>query len=349
VRAAWARKTPAGEEGDQLRSASNLNLVINARTDAAPGIAVPNSLLVLDDMVHSASAVARVRRIAIRLVIAGLLAGAPLRAGAVVFTTDYDRVTVLPALTGNPPDQDWRAHGAVTPVKNEGGCDASWAFAATALVEGDHFIRTGMLFSLSEQELLDCTGSGSGCSGGSPIAALRTLIAKGGLATAAAYPYTARVGKCEASPAVATIPGAGRVPPGDEVSLQNYVSRGPVLALIDESSAFDTYHGGIFTGPCSNTNNPTRAVLIVGYATNGGVDYWIVKNSQGTSWGASGYIYMVRHQNICGIANFALAISNDLLPPPTAPAIPTLTAWAVGFLVFGFTALGLLTLRERTD
>ena len=291
-----------------------------------------------------------VRRIALRLVAAGLLAVATVSAGAVVFTTDYDRVTVLPALAGNPSDQDWRAHGAVTPVKNEGSCDASWAFAATGLVEGDHLIRTGTLQSLSEQELLDCTGSGSSCGGGSSIGALRTVIARGGLATEAAYPYTAIAGSCKASTAVATIPGAGRVPPGDEVSLQNYVANGPVLALIDETPALDSYHGGIFTGPC-NRNHPTQAVLIVGYATSGGVDYWIVKNSRGASWGASGYIYMVRHQNICGIANFALAVSNDPLPPPIASAIPapTLGAWAVGVLVLGVAAFGFLMLRRRTE
>ena len=105
---------------------------------------------------------------------------------------------------------------------------------------------------------------------------------------------------------MATIPGVGRVPPGDEVSLQGYVAQGPVLALIDASPAFDSYHGGIFMGPCSDTKNPTQAVLIVGYATNGGVDYWVVKNSLGTAWGVSGYIFMVRHKNICGIANFAI-------------------------------------------
>jgi C1A family cysteine protease len=290
-----------------------------------------------------------IHRIALRLVIAGAVAGAAVSADAVVFTTDFDRLTVLPALTGNPPDQDWRAHGAVTPVKNQGQCDASWAFAVTGLVEGDHAIRAGILQSLSEQELLDCTGSGSGCSGGSPIAALRTVIAEGGLTTEAAYPYTAVAGSCKASTAVATIPGAGRVPRGDEVSLQNYVAQGPVLALVRESAAFDFYHGGIFTGPCS-TSNPTLAVLIVGYATTGGGDYWIVKNSFGTSWGSQGYIYMARHQNICGIANFAVAVSNDPLPPPagTAP-IPTLSAWAVGFLLLGVAALAFLALRRRRD
>ena len=213
-------------------------------------------------------AVAGTHRIGLRLVIGGLLAGAAVNAGAVVFTTDYDRVTVLPALASGPASQDWRAHGAVTPVKNEGQCDASWAFAVTGLVEGDNLIRAGTLKSLSEQELLDCTRSGSGCGGGGPIDALRTVIAKGGLATEATYPYTAAAGVCKASTAVATIPGAGRVPPGDEVSLKAYVAQGPVLTLIDASQpSFNLYPGGVYSDPACRADNPTRAVLIVGYGT----------------------------------------------------------------------------------
>jgi cathepsin L len=298
--------------------------------------------------------VAYARRIALRLGLGGLLAAAGFSASAVVFTTDYDRVTVLPVLAGGPAAQDWRAHGAVTPVKNEGQCDASWAFGVTGLVEANSFIRTGTLRALSEQELLDCTGSRSGCGGGSPIDAMRTLIAKGGLTTEAAYPYTARGGTCKASAAVATIPGAGRVPPGDEASLQGYVAQGPVLALIDASQpSFNAYVGGVYNEPACRTEHPTRAVLIVGYGTNSGQEYWIVKNSLGASWGASGYIYMSRNNNNnCGIASFALAVSNDPLPPPTVPAIPTiptLGAWDLGFLLLGLAAMGVLTLRRHAD
>jgi hypothetical protein len=283
-----------------------------------------------------------------RWVVAGFLAISAVDAIAAVDITDYDRLAVLPTLTGNPTDQDWRAHGAVTPVRNEGACDASWAFGVSELVESDHFIRVGTsLLSLSQQELVDCTHAGSGCGGGSPIAALRTVIARGGLTTTSAYPYTARLGLCKASTPVATIPGAGRVPVGDEVSLLNYVARGPVLALInDDDPSFDNYHGGIFTGPCS-TGNPTRAIQIVGYATGGPTDYWIVKNSRGSAWGASGYIYLAMHQNICGIANYALAVSNDPLPIPIPPPIPTLNLPAVGLLLLALAALGVVALRTH--
>jgi C1A family cysteine protease len=201
-----------------------------------------------------------------------------------------------------PNDQDWRKQGAVTPVKNQGQCGSCWAFGATGTFEGFWVaVKKNQLISLSEQQLVDCSGStgNQGCNGGMPDRALKYFAQAGGACSTQEYPYTARGGSCKASSCKKVAQTSGPKNGRGEDTLVSALGNLPVSVAIDASSAFSRYKSGTFTGPCSSSSI-NHAVLAVGYTDA----YWIVKNSWGTSWGDNGYIAMARGKNICNINNY---------------------------------------------
>jgi len=219
---------------------------------------------------------------------------------------------ISPAHLTLPPSLDWRTKGAVTPVKSQGQCGSCWSFSATGALEGQHFRKTGVLLSLSEQNLVDCSRSygNHGCNGGLMDYAFQYVKDNGGLDTELSYPYEGKEGKCRFNRKNIGAVGFGFVdlPEGDEEKLMEALAAvGPIAIAIDAShETFQFYSHGIYTEPDCKPDELDHAVLLVGYGTEKGRDYWLVKNSWGTTWGEDGYIKIARNAgNMCGVASSA--------------------------------------------
>ncbi|KAF2078127.1 hypothetical protein CYY_000598 [Polysphondylium violaceum] len=213
----------------------------------------------------------------------------------------------------NPTSVDWRAKGAVTGVKNQGQCGSCWSFSASGATEGAHEVKTGNLVALSEQQLIDCSSNtkwgNDGCNGGLMDNAFKYIIANGGLDTEASYPYTEKQGKCKFNPKTvgATLTSYTDVPHGSESDLETEAAISPVSIAIDASlESFQLYQSGVYYDKACSSTQLDHGVLVVGYGSENGSDYWIVKNSWGEDWGQSGYILMARNKdNACGVASMA--------------------------------------------
>jgi len=87
--------------------------------------------------------------------------------------------------------------------------------------------------------------------------------------------------------------------------LKAAISKGPTCVAVDaDNNYFSGYKGGVLNN-CGGGSNLDHAITAIGYGTEHGVDYAIVRNSWTASWGESGYIRMALNvqgtQGACGL------------------------------------------------
>ena len=239
-------------------------------------------------------------------------------------TKDEDRSSDLSSIYPNllklsqtaPKFKDWRSEGHfVTPVKNQGHCGSCWTFSSTGCLESAWAIHQNGLYSLAEQQLVDCAGNfdNHGCSGGLPSHAFEYVHANGGIDSEEVYHYEAKEeGKCSYNQELKSpisVKGSFNITQGDEDAIFQAVTYfNPVSIAYQVVDGFKDYAGGVYTSDTcqQGPDDVNHAVLVVGYGTDeNGVDYWIIKNSWGADWGMDGYFWMERGKNMCGIATCA--------------------------------------------
>ena len=110
------------------------------------------------------------------------------------------------------------------------------------------------------------------------------------------------------------VPGASfkkvvSVPATEEALKIAVATQGPISVSIDAENSLDNWplqfhDSGVYYGTDCRSDFHNHAVTVVGYGTEDGQDYWLVKNSWGSDWGEEGYIKMSRNRNNnCGIAS----------------------------------------------
>jgi cathepsin L len=220
---------------------------------------------------------------------------------------------------------NWGSLGKVSPVGNQQACGSCWVFPIASAFETSWAIRNNQMIDVSEQDILSCSrtipnnGSGS-CSGGWLEWAAKYLLVQG-TGTEAAKPYTATNGTCTSIPRPYFASAWGFVVAAGQPTVPQLkaaiVQHGLIATAVSCTQAFMAYHSGVFNE--NVTGGPVQLVAITGWDDTKGA--WLVKNSWGTGWGMSGYMWIKYGAN--GIGNHAVWIDARAIPPvPVEDCIP---------------------------
>ncbi|KAH8292994.1 hypothetical protein KR054_003219 [Drosophila jambulina] len=210
---------------------------------------------------------------------------------------------------------DWRQYGYISPVGNQGTeCLSCWAFSSAGVLEAHLAKKTGRLVVLSQKHLVDCAPTpNNGCYGGWVSVAFN-YSKDHGIASQDSYPsYKPRTDSCRYTSRSSRRGAASyhTLKFGDEKELAEVVYNiGPVAISINHLyQEFEEYGGGVLSIPNCTTDRLMlkHSMLVVGFGTDPTTgDYWLIKNSQGTSWGEDGYLRLARNAgNMCGVASLA--------------------------------------------
>jgi len=233
-----------------------------------------------------------------------------------------------------PDEFDWVSQGKVSVAKDQGQCGSCAAFSALAAVESCFKILEddSGSYDLSEQHILDCgyghtyydedgnPWSAFGCFGAWPQAYFDWLSQPNQLTqNEPGYPYVSgNIGDVKDCSPVdnnynkhAMVTGQWNKWDTKEDDMKSVVLINPVSTSVMMTYNWNNYGGGImedwhccdskFDIYCVNRIN--HAILVVGYGHDeeSGLDYWLIKNSWGASWGENGFMKLKRGTGHCAV------------------------------------------------
>jgi len=203
-----------------------------------------------------------------------------------------------------PEAVDWReklnSSTTVKQAKDQGNCGSCWAVAAAGALETHAAMTSASVPEVSNEQITDCTpnpkecGGQGGCNGATAELALGFVTALGVDSRATYHGY--HHGKCSL-PSHPVLTTTGFVRLLDNMMqplLQAVALNGPVVVSADASKWF-SYSSGVFNS-CPVDAIINHAILCMGYGRDAklGLDYWLIRNSWGPSWGENGYVRLLR-------------------------------------------------------
>jgi hypothetical protein len=242
---------------------------------------------------------------------------------------DMDDSNMIVRADTLPSSKDWREAKCVATPRDQKKCGACYAIATMDALEVMRCINRNTSPILSPQQVIDCSTpragyDNHGCDGGWPTRVLKYLQDVEIAAREVCYPFVREQRRCKlrwveeqkgcivsSSPTNTRL--TYRILKNEHDILYHVAKTGPVITVMKALDSFLFYSRGIYDDPkCSRRRDDVdHAILIVGYGRENGMDYWLIKNSWGTTdWGQGGYAKYRRGKNACSIGGWGWVITS---------------------------------------
>ena len=228
-------------------------------------------------------------------------------------------------LTSLPDNFDSRTQwpNCIHQIRDQQSCGSCWAFAASEVLSDRFCIASqgAVNVVLSPQDMVSCDKTNMGCNGGY-LDRSWSYIVNTGIVSDECYPYNSgsgSTGTCQILSG-SCVNKSANFQKYRATSFKTYSSvqdiktdlmtNGPIETGFLVYQDFMSYKGGIYK-KTSNTLLGGHAVKVVGWGKENNVDYWIVANSWGTSWGENGH-FRIAIGNCCNFESSMMSGSPKL-------------------------------------
>merc|ERR1712059_74450 len=232
----------------------------------------------------------------------------------------------------------WSQCGGISKIRDQSACGSCWAFGSVDSFQDRACIATGKDIRYSPEDTAFCSNAGMGCNGGNSA---WNWFQSSGVVTGGDYFDVGKGDTClpySLKPCAHHAPGSSKYQPcpsGEypsprckrECSESGYaksyqtdkvkassaysvrgvskiqsdlMTNGPLYVAFTVYSDFPTYKSGVYKHHSSQALGG-HAVELIGWGTENGQDYWLIKNSWNEQWGDHGTFKIARGSNECGI------------------------------------------------
>jgi cathepsin B len=258
--------------------------------------------------------------------------------------------------------EQWPHCGGISTVRDQSSCGSCWAFGSVDSFQDRACIATGKDVRYSPEDTAFCSYAGDGCNGGNTAWAWfeQVGVVTGGkyddigkgdtclpysLAPCAHHvPASEKYPACPSaeypSPQCARAcseSGYNQTYAGDKLKASSSYSvsgvsdiqtelmtNGPLYVAFQVYADFQTYKSGVYKHTTGKIPLGGHAVELIGWGTENGEDYWLIKNSWNEMWGDGGLFKIVRGVNECGIEDSVSGgtFAGSPAPAPAPPVCP---------------------------